>query len=634
MRVRGGLTRRLVIATAVLAVTVQAVFVVLLFALAEEERARDRVNESQRVLVAANELERLVLDLETGERGYLITRQERFLDPWEEALAAIPGATRNLETLTIVPGQHALSEDISVAVTSYLADYSVPLVEAIRRGDPTADTATATEEGKQRIDGLRAQFDDLLANEDRLAAARTDRAVRATRLAVGAAVAGIVGSIVLIVGFGVYLTRSIIRPLRRGSGMARRLAEGDLAARLPDDGVGEIGELQRSFNGMAGSLEESRRELDGIVEEQAALRRVATLVASGVPPAQVFDAVAMEVGRLLGADSTRLWRYEPDNAATAVAAYAGEHTGVPLGTRFSLDGVSVAASVLAAGAPARLDVEQGSEAVAAALRDRGLKSAVGAPVIAEGRIWGAMSAVWSEESSPRADAEARIAEFTELVATAIANASSRTELAASRTRIVAASDEARRRIERDLHDGVQQRLVSLGLDLRNAEAAVPPGNADLGAQLDRAAKGLAAAVEDLQEVSRGIHPAILSKGGLLPAVRTLARRSAVPVELRLGPDRRLPEAVEVAAYYVVSEALTNAAKHARATVVEVGVDLDADGMVRLTISDDGIGGADPGKGSGLVGLRDRVEAVDGTLDVTSTPGAGTTLVVTMPTGEG
>jgi signal transduction histidine kinase len=217
------------------------------------------------------------------------------------------------------------------------------------------------------------------------------------------------------------------------------------------------------------------------------------------------------------------------------------------------------------------------------------------------------------------------------VATAIANAESRANLAASRARIVAAADETRRRIERDLHDGTQQRLISLGLGLRAAQAAVPPQLGELERDLSRVAEGLASVFEELREISRGIHPAILSEGGLEPALRALARRSAVPVELHVHPKRQLPEHVEVAAYYVMSEALTNAAKHAHASVVHVELAV-RDTTVRLAIRDDGIGGADPGHGSGLVGLSDRIAALGGTLQVTSPAGDGTTLLIEIPLG--
>jgi signal transduction histidine kinase len=228
-----------------------------------------------------------------------------------------------------------------------------------------------------------------------------------------------------------------------------------------------------------------------------------------------------------------------------------------------------------------------------------------------------------------ADTEARLASLTDLLSTAIANAESRSELAASRTRIVAAADETRRRIERDLHDGTQQRLVSLAIELRAAEGRMPSDLPEARAAFSRAARGLTDAVEDLQEISRGIHPAILSKGGLKPAIKTLARRSAVAVELDLRVERRLPEPIEVAAYYVVAEALTNVAKYAEASVVHVDVHA-GDSVVELAVRDDGIGGADPSRGSGLIGLKDRVEALGGTLTIAGGPGKGTSVVARIP----
>jgi signal transduction histidine kinase len=252
-------------------------------------------------------------------------------------------------------------------------------------------------------------------------------------------------------------------------------------------------------------------------------------------------------------------------------------------------------------------------------------------VVVDGRPWGVMAAAWKEPGRPPAGAEGRLAQFTELVGAAIANAESRVELSTSRTRVIAAADEARRCIERDLHDGTQQRLVSLALDLRAATASVPPEMLELRAQLAETAEGLGAALDDLQEIARGIHPAILSRGGLEAALRTLARRSPVPVQLHVSLAGRLPEPLEVAIYYSVSEALTNVAKHAQASGVRV--DLEAGGAVaRLKVDDDGVGGATPSLGSGLIGLLDRIEALGGTIDIASPKGSGTTLLVELPVG--
>ncbi|MGB6583285.1 MAG: GAF domain-containing protein [Streptosporangiaceae bacterium] len=375
---------------------------------------------------------------------------------------------------------------------------------------------------------------------------------------------------------------------------------------------------------------ESRAGITRLAEEQAALRRVATLVAGGAPPDEVFAAVTEEAGQLLAADQTTLSRYESDGTVTVVAGWSTVDNALPVGARLKLGGKNLTTLIWQTRRPARIDsYTDSSGALAAAVRDARVRSGVGTPIIVQDRLWGVMDAGSTGEQPLGPDTEARLASFTELVATAIANAESRSDLDASRGRIVAASDEARRRIERDLHDGAQQRLVSLGLALRAARTAVPPQLGGLEGELTKVAEGLANVLDELREMARGIHPAILAKGGLGSALKTLARRCPVPVELDVRAQARLPERVEVAAYYVVSEALTNAAKHAHASVVNVEVDT-VEGALRLRVRDDGVGGADPGRGSGLVGLKDRVEALGGTLAVQSPAGAGTALRVELP----
>jgi signal transduction histidine kinase len=370
--------------------------------------------------------------------------------------------------------------------------------------------------------------------------------------------------------------------------------------------------------------------------EQAALRRVATLVARGAPSEEVFAAVTAEAGRLLGAHLAGMARYERDNTLTVLTAWAaeGEHPLVP--GPWPLEGGDVASMVSQTARPVRIDDYHGIPGrIAAFVREElGIVSSVATPIVVEGRLWGLLF-LHSEQSHqpfPR-DSESRLTDFTELAATAIANTESRAALAASRARIVAAADQTRRRIERDLHDGTQQQLVSLILELRAAQAAVPAQLGELERELSRIAGRLAGVFDQVREISHGIHPAILSHKGLPPALKALARRSAVPVELDLRAGGRLPEQVEVATYYTVSEALANAAKHARASAVHI--ELDTPGtIVRLAIRDDGIGGADPARGSGLVGLSDRIEALGGTLEITSPPGGGTTLLIEIPVQSG
>jgi signal transduction histidine kinase len=378
-------------------------------------------------------------------------------------------------------------------------------------------------------------------------------------------------------------------------------------------------------------VQDSRDDLAVLAERQAALRRVATLVARGAPPTEVFSAVALELASLLGVRNASVWRYETDGAATLMAAWDEPGaTKMPVGRRISLEGDNVAAIVLHTGRPARMDSHDIAAGPAAAqIRELGLQGGAGAPIVVNDRRWGVAVVGWSRADPMPPDTEGRVGDFADLAAMAIANAQTRADLTDSRVRIVAAADDARRRIERDLHDGAQQRLVSLGLALRNAEADVPAELGPLRQQISRLATSATEVSKDLQELSRGIHPAILSNGGLGPAIKTLARRSAVPVELDVTVNGRLPERTEVAAYYVVAEALTNAAKYARASAVTISVHTEDDNL-HLSIADDGIGGADTSRGSGLIGLVDRVEAIGGRMTISSHPGEGTSLRVVIP----
>jgi signal transduction histidine kinase len=454
------------LASALLSVVIGGVFTFLVATISVMRETAALARHSEKVIVAAYDLERTFIDLETGERGFLITRNETFLQPWTAAQAGFEAQAARLYRLAADrhPAQAERAAKIASDGRSYIQDYSEPTVQAIRQGQISEVTATAaTEEGKRRIDDIRRQFDDFVRVERGLAVERDARSEQAARRAVLVALGGTAVSVVMIFGFGAYLTRGVIRPIRRTSVMAGAVANGDLSVRMPETGKDEIGHLQRSFNTMATSLERGRDEL-----------------------------------------------------------------------------------------------------------------------------------------------------------------------MASRARIVASADAARRRIERDLHDGIQQRLVALGLKLRLAEEDAPPDH-DLRQQLGSLASELTDVIDDLRETSRGIHPAILSKGGLRPAIAALARRSPVPVQLHLRIDRKLPDPVEVAVYYVVSEALTNTAKHARASCVWAEVATD-DSEVCLTLRDDGVGGAHMRQGSGLIGIRDRVEALGGTIEVSSPANGGTTLRVRMPAG--
>ena len=376
---------------------------------------------------------------------------------------------------------------------------------------------------------------------------------------------------------------------------------------------------------------ESRAKVERLAAEQSALRRVATLVAREHSPDDLFAALVEELGVLLGVDATAILRYDADSSATVVAGWSDGTINLPVGERLPLEGENLAGEVHRTGSPRRKEDYSGAPGViAATVRELGIRSAVASPIVVEGATWGVIAVLSRQPDPLPSDTEARIAEFTRQAALAVANAKSRSDLAESRARIVRAGDEARRRFERDLHDGAQQRLVSLGLELRSAEATLPSGLGDLRGRLSRVVAGMNGVLDDLRELSRGLHPAVLSEDGLTPALSSLARRSAVPVDLRLDLGaERFDEPVEVAAYYAASEALTNTAKHAGASRVEVAA-TRRDGWLELSVTDDGRGGADASSGSGLTGLADRVEAIGGTMHIDSHIGLGTAVHVKLP----
>jgi PAS domain S-box-containing protein len=372
---------------------------------------------------------------------------------------------------------------------------------------------------------------------------------------------------------------------------------------------------------------ESGAGLARLAEEQAALRRVATLVARGAAPEDVFAAVAEEMSRLLRIDETAVYRCEDEDTIIVVANSNEVDPAVPVGGRRTLEGESVAARVQRTGRPSRIDsYTEHDGALAAAARKKGLVSGAGAPIVVEGKLWG-MIVASSRGPQLRAGTEERIGQFTELVATAISNVQARSDLAASRARIVAAADEERRRVVRDLHDGAQQGLVHTIITLRLAHDALEEEDDAAGALVSEALGQAEQATDELRELAHGILPGALTHGGLRAGVEALASRMPMAVENRVSV-RRLPAPVEATAYFVVSEALTNVAKHARAGHATVTAHVE-DGTLRVQVRDDGIGGARP-DGSGLLGMADRLAVLDGTLRVESPAGSGTLVAADIP----
>jgi signal transduction histidine kinase len=554
---------------------------------------------------------------------------------WQQARAALPQGDRALlELVKDDPAQRADVRQIIAATRSYVDDYSVPLVAAAQRADPAAKTVPVIAEGEARVEGIRGDFAQLIDTAQHTSQVNARAGKDAARRAYVGAAVGIGASIVLVALYASYLTRAIAGPIRRAAALTTRLAGGDLGARLPETSVGEIGALERAFNAMGVSLERSRDELAALADEQRALRRVATLVAQGASADDLLAAVASQVGRLLPAEYTLIGRYD-DNGTEMTTVGEWSRTGdtSSLPRAVAVGGRNVIALVWQTGRAARLDADDTAFGLAAPLHQAfANRSRVGVPIRVQKRLWGLVIVASTRGHRLPDDTETRLSRFTELVSTAIADAEAQAELAASRARLVVTADETRRKFERDLHDGAQQRFVTAAMRVGNARAAVPPDLPELADELDEAAAELTSAIDELRDFAQGIHPAILAEGGLRPALRKLARQSSVPVELDLRLNGRLPERIEVAAFYVASEALANAAKHGGASRVSLRVETAAD-RLRMGVEDDGVGGAEFGRGSGLVGLKDRVEALGGRITLQSDQAAGTSLAVELPLRE-
>jgi len=554
------------------------------FTLGERAAGRD----STRVLLVANRLERLVADLERGELGYVATGDDGALSPWQAARAAFPAQAATLQRLAAEnsPEQGRRAREIVRLAVAYLHEHAEPLVRTARRDRAVARSVLTRAEGKRRIDELRRQLDRFTDVQHRLALANERDALPAMRRMLGTA-AGASGSLLVLFLLIGYVRRGPGAHFPRPAGVGRRAVEGH--------------------------------------------RHVAARVAREAGPAEVWDVSASAMGRALGAEYAMIVRYETDGTATVVGHWtAPEAPEVmpPSGGRWPVEDETVTDVVNRTGRPTdlRKDVPAVGR-IGAWLRSNDIRQMAGHPIMADDRLWG-MAAVLTRGSVPWPEgAKETMRELAALVGTAVANARRRAELAASRVRLVEAADTVRRRIERELHEKTQQRLITMGLELRMLAAAVPAELEDLREQAAGTVRDVTEIIDDLQAVARKLHPAFLEKGGLEASLRPLAQRAGLPVELDVRPGRRPPANVAVTIYYVVSEALRNAVEHAHASAVRVTVDLGE--PVRLSVHDDGIGGARPFPGSALSTLKDRIDALGGAFEIDSPPGVGTSLHVTI-----
>jgi GAF domain-containing protein len=373
---------------------------------------------------------------------------------------------------------------------------------------------------------------------------------------------------------------------------------------------------------------DARAEVQRLADEQAALRRVAMLVAQGASPAAIFEAVAAEMERVLDADGVLLSRYEPGTDVTIVAQRGSGIEGLAPGSRVSHEGRNLTSMVRRTERPARMETYAGTHGdLAQLVESLGVRAGVAAPIVVDGRLWGVIVAEWRGDESPPADTEERMAKFAQLLDTAIANADSRDQLRASRVRLLTAADEARRRVVRDLHDGAQQRLVHTIVTLKLARRALRDRDEEAEALLREALEQAEEGNAELRELAHGILPAVLTRGGLRDGVGTVVSRLDLPVHVDL-PAERFPAEVEASAYFIIAESLTNVVKHSGARRAEVSAQV-RDRVLHVEVRDDGAGGADP-HGHGLVGIRDRVTALGGRLEVQSPRGGGTVVAASLP----
>jgi signal transduction histidine kinase len=411
---------------------------------------------------------------------------------------------------------------------------------------------------------------------------------------------------------------------------------------LPADTEARLGHFTELL-AFAISNAETREQLSRLAEQQGALRRVATLVAARSTTAELWTAVVEEVAAVVGVPAAWLLRYGPGRSMTVLAVL--NDPALAVGTRWPLDGTSVTGAVFDTALSARIDDYSNLDgALAERTRESGFLSSLGVPIIVDGTVWGAICVGTREVDPLPADTESRLADFTDLVATAISNAEARSELIASRARLVAAGDEARKRIERSLHHGTQQRLLAIGLDVQRIKASVPAEESDVRSGLERIGRDLELVLEGVRELSRGLHPPMLARRGLRTTLVALAGRSPIPVDLDIELDERPPEQIERVVYYAVSEALTNAIKHSNASAISVKIATDHPGgrfatgpdtsrgglNLHVTVADDGDGGAAPARGLGLAEIVDRVDALGGRLSIDSPPGRGTRIAIALP----
>ncbi|GAA0717132.1 CHASE3 domain-containing protein [Dactylosporangium roseum] len=599
---------------------------------------------AHQAVVTAVLVHRAVLEMEHGEHRYVVTGDPAHLRSWARARAVVESHIARLPSLTADrPAQATLAAGLDQQIRQYLDTHPASAIRALRPGPAAAPDLGRLAGDQHQLDAIRRAVEQFVGNERRVAAAQEASAERAFTRAGTATALGIITCMFVIPVLIAYTNRTIVRPVRTVAAMADSLTGGARTGRTPTDGPYEIGVLQRSFNAMALSSQRHRDDLNRIVLEQKALQRIARLMACTEAPDAAFDVITAQAGRLFGADAALLVRYDGDGAGTILTAWAGDHPPEPTG-KHPLAGERTPLPLPLQGTTGRMQALRQSFCRHVGWERRGLPGAadsgtggtcgVGAPIMVRDQVWGALALLGGAGGRLRRDDAEHTADFIDLAGLVVDTVEARTGLAAASARLVGAGDETRRRLERDLHDRIQHHLIAIILRLRMLKAdlaardatATGPVIADQIATID---SDLANVIDEVRTIADGVYPAILTQRGLEAALDAMARRSPIPIDRHIRLSPTLPPVVQTSVYDIVAESLANTAKHARATHLRIVAHQD-DRQVCLRIEDDGTGGADTGRGTGIRGITDRVQALGGTVELHSPRGEGTRLLITIP----
>ncbi|MEU0556525.1 GAF domain-containing protein [Dactylosporangium sp. NPDC006015] len=602
----------------------------MLISFDQRRRAEHTAEAEDQARSAVTALALLVTDAEAARCGLAATGDQLFRTRLASSLDVIPRRERELQrSVTHDPVKVMLLRQINLYLNEYLSNYLAPALATSRSGGPATVSNAIMLAARRHADLIGSRLDRLLELVNRSTVRARARAETHSNMGILAGVVLPLFSLVALVLMRRHAT-AVAGSVRNLEAAAVKIADGELTIRVPEDGPAETSRFQHAFNNMVSALAQHRHTLNEKIAEQSALRSAGTPAAGVQTPQAVFDAVTEQAGILFRTDLADLLHVDPDGTASVVATWSHAQWDLPADEQVRLEPEGMAAQVLRSGRAVRL-THPGTPAPAWQRPARfGLQAAIGVPVIAAGRAWGVLRLMSRRPETLPETVTSRATPFTDLVAVAVADHQARTDSAEARTRIMFAADETRRTIERKLHDGPQQRLTASLWALQTLDAQIPANLTELHAQVSMLTARMSTALDDLATIARDVHPAILSQRGLPSAIRSLARRTPVPVETTLDLPARPDEQVEIGMYHMVAEALALANNHPHTTLVNIEASVRS-GRLLLHIEMNGMRTGDVASGPELVRIRDRVEALGGAMTLESSPERDIRLFIDVPT---